>query len=446
MSVWPETTLKEKVFIKHGFAFKGEYFVPEGKYMLLTPGNFNESGGFRVREGKEKYYAGEIPSSYILNKNDLIVAMTEQGEGLLGSAAIIPKSDMYLHNQRLGLITVNEEEVHKVFLYYLLNTSIVRQQIRNSSSGTKVRHTSPERIYRVSVRLPEIETQKKIAAILSAYDDLIENNKRRIALLENMAEEIYREWFVRFRFPNYKNVEFEKGMPKGWVVKTFRDITTYYIGGGWGEEVESPTFTEGAYVIRGTDIPPLANGNYSNKVYRYHKPSNLQTRKLQKNDFVFEVSGGSTDQLLGRNLMVTEGLLSLFEDKVMCASFCKLIRFDKNQVSPFFMKYYLKLYYECDLVGIYQVQSTGISNYQFESFLNYQTLPIPNRVLLDEFDKLVMPIIKQQELLALSNAQLERTKNSLLPRLISGKLTVENLNIQFPPSMVEAEIPPNLPF
>ena len=133
--------------------------------------------------------------------------------------------------------------------------------------------------------------------------------------------------------------------------------------------------------------------------------------------------------------MVTEGLLSLFEDKVMCASFCKLIRFDKNQVSPFFMKYYLKLYYECDLVGIYQVQSTGISNYQFESFLNYQTLPIPNRVLLDEFDKLVMPIIKQQELLALSNAQLERTKNSLLPRLISGKLTVENLNIQFPPSM-----------
>jgi type I restriction enzyme S subunit len=317
------------------------------------------------------------------------------------------------------------------FVYYYL--SLLDFSYLNSGSAQPSLNRNI--LHKLKINVPCPESQKKIAAILSAYDDLIENNKRRITLLENMAEEIYREWFVRFRFPNYKNAEFEKGIPKGWEVKTFRDITTYYIGGGWGEEVESPTFTEGAYVIRGTDIPPLANGNYSNKVYRYHKSSNLQTRKLQKNDFVFEVSGGSTDQLLGRNLMVTEGLLSLFEDKVMCASFCKLIRFDKNQVSPFFMKYYLKLYYECDLVGIYQVQSTGISNYQFESFLNYQTLPIPNRVLLDEFDKLVMPIIKQQELLALSNAQLERTKNSLLPRLISGKLTVENLNIQFPPSM-----------
>ena len=88
--------------------------------------------------------------------------MTEQGEGLLGSAAVIPKSDAYLHNQGLGLITVDKTKINKNFLYFLLNASHVRQQIRNSSSGTKVRHTSPERIYKVKIGLPKIKTQKKI--------------------------------------------------------------------------------------------------------------------------------------------------------------------------------------------------------------------------------------------------------------------------------------------
>ncbi|MEW8073072.1 MAG: restriction endonuclease subunit S, partial [Candidatus Thiodiazotropha sp.] len=77
MSIWPETTFLGKIHIKHGFAFKGDYFTQVGKYMVLTPGNFYEQGGFRVREGKEKYYVGEIPEQYILKQGDLIVAMTE---------------------------------------------------------------------------------------------------------------------------------------------------------------------------------------------------------------------------------------------------------------------------------------------------------------------------------------------------------------------------------
>jgi type I restriction enzyme, S subunit len=84
--------------IKHGYAFKGEYFSESGTYIVLTPGNFHEEGGFRLRPGKEKYYFSKIPDGYILKEGDLIVAMTEQGEGLLGSSAIIPKDNVYLHN------------------------------------------------------------------------------------------------------------------------------------------------------------------------------------------------------------------------------------------------------------------------------------------------------------------------------------------------------------
>ena len=127
--------------------------------------------------------------------------MTEQMDGLLGSSALIPSSNRDLHNQRLGLINViDEKQIDKHFLFYLFNTREVRHQIRGSASGTKVRHTAPERIYRVKFSCPPIETQKRIAEILSAYDNLIENNLKQIRLLEESARLLYREWFVRLNF------------------------------------------------------------------------------------------------------------------------------------------------------------------------------------------------------------------------------------------------------
>jgi type I restriction enzyme S subunit len=101
---WREVQLGDGIHIKHGFAFKGQYFTEAGEYMVLTPGNFLEKGGFRVRDGKERFYHADFPEEYLLAEGDLIVAMTEQGEGLLGSAARIPAEGKYLHNQRLHTV------------------------------------------------------------------------------------------------------------------------------------------------------------------------------------------------------------------------------------------------------------------------------------------------------------------------------------------------------
>ncbi|HAY22871.1 MAG TPA: restriction endonuclease subunit S, partial [Desulfobacterales bacterium] len=170
--------LGDALHIKHGYAFKGQFFTDTGTHIVLTPGNFNEEGGFRLRPGKDRFYSGDIPENFILSAGDLIVAMTEQGPGLLGSSAIIPEDGKYLHNQRLGLITqLDESLLEKRFLYFLFNTKAVRGQISASASGTKVRHTAPERIYRVKVRVPDVLVQGKISSTLSAYDDLIENNR-----------------------------------------------------------------------------------------------------------------------------------------------------------------------------------------------------------------------------------------------------------------------------
>jgi type I restriction enzyme S subunit len=139
--------------IKHGYAFKGEHFGTEGSHIVLTPGNFFDEGGFKKKGDKEKWYSGKIPGDYILSRGDLLVAMTEQAEGLLGSSAIVPEDNRYLHNQRLGLIQ-NLKGVDKYFLYHIFNSQSVRQQIRASCSGVKVRHTSPSRIYEVKVDIP----------------------------------------------------------------------------------------------------------------------------------------------------------------------------------------------------------------------------------------------------------------------------------------------------
>ena len=170
---WVETSLGELCTIKHGFAFKGEFFTNEGNYVVLTPGNFYESGGYRYRGEKQKYYCGEIPRDYILEKGDMLVAMTEQAAGLLGSPIIVPESDKFLHNQRLGLVIkkpgipwTNE------FFFHIFNTRHVRKEIYNSASGVKVRHTSPTKIGAVVVAFPtSISQQRKIVSTLTELEE-----------------------------------------------------------------------------------------------------------------------------------------------------------------------------------------------------------------------------------------------------------------------------------
>jgi type I restriction enzyme S subunit len=197
----------------------------------VTPGNFYERGGFRDRGSAQKGYEGPVPDDYVLKPGALVVAMTEQGPGLLGSSAVIPNDGKaWLHNQRIGLVLSDPGTVESRFIYYLLNNPAVRDQISATATGTKVRHTAPRRIEAVQARFPPLATQRRIAAVLSAFDELIEINERRIELLEDLARSLYREWFVHFRFPGHEDVELvdsELGpIPEGWEVKKLKEVVT----------------------------------------------------------------------------------------------------------------------------------------------------------------------------------------------------------------------------
>ena len=162
---WHQSTFADLCNIKHGYAFEGEYFSDAGDHVLLTPGSFFETGGFRDRGEKTKYFTGPIPTDYVLNQGDLLVAMTEQAAGLLGSPLLVPESNRFLHNQRLGLVTGKPDiPWTNTFFFHVFNLEAVRKAIHASASGAKVRHTSPGKIGAVKVAFPDNQTEQLLIA------------------------------------------------------------------------------------------------------------------------------------------------------------------------------------------------------------------------------------------------------------------------------------------
>lgn len=403
---WIDISLKDHIHIKHGFAFKGEFFTESGKYIVLTPGNFNEEGGFRIRPGKDRYYSGDIPEGFILNDGDLIIAMTEQGPGLLGSSAIIPEADKYLHNQRLGLVDfVDTTILDKSFLYYLFHTRNVRGQISGSASGTKVRHTAPERIYNVKVSIPSVSSQQRIASILSAYDDLIENNRRRIKLLEESARLLYREWFVNLRFPGHEHVKIRDGVPEGWERVSVYDAIDILSGGTpktsvadyWNGEIPfyTPKDSTDFTWVTGCErtITELGLKNCNSQLY----PKGT----------VFISARG------------TVGKLNIAQRPMAMSQSCYALQ-SKGDISQYFV-------YSSVLAAVDKLKAQAVGSVfdaiVVDTFKRLEIL-IPSHNIREAFEALISPVYYQIELLILRNEKLQKARDLLLPRLMSGEVSV----------------------
>lgn len=198
---WRAVSLGELFRVKHGFAFKSEYFTDEPQdTVLVTPGNFAIGGGFQ--DGKRKYYNGQLPEDYVLKPGQVVVTMTDLSKesDTLGYAASIPNdSTIWLHNQRVGLLEFKTEiPTSPRFIEYLLRTHEYRSWIVGSATGTTVKHTAPGRIESFSTRIPPIEEQRAIAHILGTLDNKIELNRRANETLEAMARTLFKAWFVDF--------------------------------------------------------------------------------------------------------------------------------------------------------------------------------------------------------------------------------------------------------
>jgi len=415
---WRQCTMADLFKVKHGFAFDGKYFASEGEYVLLSPGNFNDAGGFKLKD-KEKYFTGDIPEEYVLSEGDLLVAMTEQAEGLLGSSALIPSSNRFLHNQRLGLITDwKATEIDLRFLYYLFNTREVRTQIRASATGTKVRHTSPTRIGEVRVVIPRVETQRTIASVLSAYDSLIENNDRRIAILEEMAQSLYREWFVEYRFPDYEITRFVDSplgrIPKGWGCTTVGDLCSLMRAGGTPERKNEAYWSGGSIDWYKTkelqDCFLLGSEEQITEI----AATNSTTRLFNQGTILMAIYGSPT-----------VGRLGILTKQSACNQAALAMVPDPAKASlPFLFHVLLNLRSHFNTIAAGAAQQ-NISKAKVEA----ATCVLPPPRLIEESDALCRPVFDELRCLAKKTLLLRHTRDLLLPKLMSGQLDVEDLDI-----------------
>ncbi len=331
-------------------------------------------------------------------------------------------------NQQINSLIVNNNYDAQYVFYLLRYIKGYFQQIgAGTGSGKGIVNKRTFEKTRVKVEKDKA-TQVYIASILSAYDELIENNNKRIKTLEQMAENFYKEWFVRFRFPKSKNMTKKASslgkIPNNFDVVKINTLIDYYIGGGWGADEPDNQFCEEAYVVRGTDFPHVKTGKLDTCPLRYHKTSNYEARELKANDIVIEVSGGTQEQPVGRSVLITQKQLDRMGNRLICASFCKQIRCKTDKIPPRYLYHWLQYMYETRMVNKYQLQSTGIINFQFEYFMRKCDVLLPPYELMEKFSNIVEMYYSEIDNIAQQNANLIKQRDLLLPRLMSGKLEV----------------------
>ena len=385
---WERARLGEFIAVKHGYAFKGEFFTDSGDHVLLTPGNCYESGGLKLRGDKEKFYSGEFPDEYLLHQGDMLIVMTDLvgTAPVLGGAFLIPDDGRYLHNQRLGLVTVTDESrLEKGYLYWLLNSHDYRGQVRGSASGATVRHTSPGRVKNVAVRLPsDLDYQREVAQSLFAYDDLIDNNRRRIKLLEDSVRLLFDEWFVRLRFPGEVSARSGVGLPSGWSRLPLEEVLV---------------------LQRGFDLPSQDREAGDTPIYGSTGIVGFHDKaKVSGPGIVTGRSGTLGDvHFVWQDFWPLNTALWVKEFK---------------RVTPLFALYLLR----------------GMNLGQYNGGVSVPTLDrkvvhkaevvLPPVPLMERFDAMAQDVHQQIDILTKMNAKLRAARDLLLPRLMSGELAV----------------------
>lgn len=353
-------------------------------------------------------------NKYGLNLGDIVIARTGNTTGW---AKLIRKDVDAVFASYLIRVVVNERKVLSGYIGRLIESYLYKDFVWSVIGGSAQPGANAKLLTQFEFPLPPIGIQQSIVSILSAYDELILNNLRQIRLLEELAQITYNQWFGQI-----------EGVLNDWKEVNLGSLIGHEIGGGWGDEVETTMYNAPAYVIRGTDMNELPNGKIAGVPFRYHKESNLASRKLQDGDIVFEVSGGSTFEGVAKTILITEELLSQFDHDVMCASFCKLVRPAKREHS-YFLFHFLRFLRQVKGTEVFEIRSaSNIVNYNWTAFLKFQKVKKPTDDHIKRFNEIVEPIHKLIYNLGHQNQLLIEARDILLPRLMTGMIDVEKIS------------------
>lgn len=362
-----------------------------------------------------------------LKKDDVLITLVGNG---IGNVTMAPSTKSVIVQNTIGLRT--NENASNTFLYYLL--LFYQDEIKNFNRGTSQPSIKKTDLFNLAIQIPPLQEQKSIAHILSTLDDKIEVNNQINKTLENMAQAIFKQWFVDFEFPNedgepYKSsggemVESELGMiPEGWEVGSFSDYISSMLGGDWGKDSPQGNFTQKVYCLRGADINDIVAGNKGKMPERYIIEKNLLKKKLNSGNLVVEISGGSPTQSTGRIAYVSNDLLKRYNSPLVATNFCRAIKLKNDEHMEFFYNYW-KIFYQNNIFFHYENGTTGIKNLDISSFIERHPIIIPNENIVSMFTRQAKLFYKMHQNYGVENSLIETLRDSLLPKLMSGEIRV----------------------
>lgn len=391
-----------------GSDLTGQHYVEYGVPVIRgtnLPFNKNFSSEDFVYVSEEK--ANKL-SSNTAYPGDIIFTQ----RGTLGQVGIVPsdKFDRYIVSQSQMKLTIDNSKAVPLFVYYYFKTKECLIRIDNLALSSGVPHINLGILKNFKIPCPPLPIQEKIATILSSYDDLIDNNKQRINLLEEMAEEIYKEWFVRLRFPCYENAKIVDGLPEGWEKKPIDSFVNIISGYAFKTEAFD---SEGIYKL--VTIKNVQDGFFVTQTtdYIYELPKNLKEDcKLKDKDIILSLTGniGRICMVYGDNYLLNQRVAKLKPKQENYFEFVYLM----------FRSSFLRATLENLSNGAAQQNLSPIEMGKLE-------FPFPSAEVINKFSELTKSFFDEIITLNKKNQLLQETRDLLLPRLISGKLSVEHL-------------------
>ena len=305
------------------------------------------------------------------------------------------------------LVLKAKKEYDSKFLYYVLSDINFFNYDTVTSKGTKMPRGSKKAIMKYLVPDIDIKEQRRVASILSTYDNLIENNNKRIRLLEQMAENLYKEWFVRFRFPGHEKAEFENGLPKGWKREKIGKVYNT-CSGGTPSRVNEDFYNNGS-------IPWVKTGELQDCLI--HDAEEFITEDALKRSSAKLLPNHS---LLMAMYGVNIGKLGILRKEMTCnQAVCAFLPKTADQTF-----YYLYFYLKGIRNYLLSISFGAAQQNLSQALIKNVRIMIPHNDTLQKFENKVSCYFDQISIYQRQNEQLARQRDLLLPRLMSGKLEV----------------------
>lgn len=406
---WQQIRLRDISQIYSGFAFRSQDLGEQGIPVVKIANIQNKRVNPKCSDHFPEKLCTEKLNRYFLQAGDFLIAMT--GAGSVGKVGKMPRiGGSFLVNQRVAIVRPDDSHCDPAFVYFALSQDFYETKLYGLGLGAGQPNVSAKQIGELEIPFPPLPVQRRIAGILSAYDELIENNQRRIRILEEMARSVYREWFVHFRYPGHESVPLTDSplgpIPQGWEVKKLGELTSFLSRG------LSPSYDDDGFSLV-INQKCIRGQRLSLEPARCQKKPIPKDKQIRFGDVLINSTGVGT---LGRVAQVYNALEQCTVD-----THVTIARPSDRTDIDFFGCTLLCQQDNFERLGVGATGQTELGR----AVIGQVELVIPPNALQLRFGALVRPIRMEAATLSNQNENLRRTRDLLLPRLLSGQIDIE---------------------